>query len=235
MVLFLQIIFSQEFDNMPFSKDDQVLKSSGLTEEQLGIIIKGTGLDGIESAVYKAEQDYGINAMYIVAHACLETGWGKSGMEMDGELSVINNDNIQEEEEHGWWWSLLRGSWDGLNGFDSMWQCGQKDSLGKLEIAQRKGNLFGWSAFDNSPYSSARTFVEDGDTSIAQAWCRCIDFVMGRVKALYLTVPSNPKIKGVGDYYMDGTLTGMNKNYASDPLWAVKIEQIANKLLKKID
>jgi beta-N-acetylglucosaminidase len=49
---------------------------------------------------------------------------------------------------------------------------------GSAKIAREKKNLFGWSAFDASPYSSATGFpVRE----------TCVDFVMGRINELYLT------------------------------------------------
>lgn len=89
---------------------------------------------------------------------------------------------------------------------------------GASRIAREKNNLFGWSAFDKTPYASARAFPsrEEG-----------IDFVLGRIDTLYLTpggrfYRSAPCLgrKGAGGY-------GMNVCYASDPDWGRKIARIA--------
>ncbi len=90
---------------------------------------------------------------------------------------------------------------------------------GSSRIAREKNNLFGWSAFDASPYSSATGFPDRGT---------CIDFVMGRINELYLT-PSGRYFRrapclgrgGAGGY-------GMNANYATDTEWGSKIARIAN-------
>lgn len=90
---------------------------------------------------------------------------------------------------------------------------------GSSRIAREKNNLFGWSAFDESPYRSATGFP-DRET--------CIDFVMGRINELYLT-PSGRYFRrapclgrgGTGGY-------GMNAKYATDPGWGAKIARIAN-------
>ncbi len=92
---------------------------------------------------------------------------------------------------------------------------------GNARIAREKNNLFGWSAFDESPYSSATGFP-DRET--------CIDFVMGRINKLYLT-PSGRFFRGapcLGKGGSDGY--GMNANYASDSKWGTKIARIANDL-----
>ncbi len=89
---------------------------------------------------------------------------------------------------------------------------------GTSKIYRDKKNLFGWSAFDSSPYSSATGFPTRED---------CIDFVMGRIKALYLTPGGRffSEAPCLGDRSY-----GMNKHYASDPKWGEKIASIAAKL-----
>ncbi|MFN8525306.1 MAG: glucosaminidase domain-containing protein [Chloroflexota bacterium] len=89
---------------------------------------------------------------------------------------------------------------------------------GSSRIAREKHNLYGWSAFDSSPYSSATGFPDRG---------ACVDFVMGRIDALYLS-PN-------GDYYEGSPCLGrggsgsygMNAHYASDPSWGSSIASIA--------
>ncbi len=84
---------------------------------------------------------------------------------------------------------------------------------GRSRISRDKKNLFGWSAFDGSPYDSATGFPTYG---------QCIDYVMGRVNKLYLT-PG-------GKYYNGETLRGMNVNYATDKQWGEKIARIGTAL-----
>jgi cell wall-associated NlpC family hydrolase len=90
---------------------------------------------------------------------------------------------------------------------------------GAARIAREKNNLFGWSAFDASPYSSARGFP-NRET--------CIDFVMGRINELYLT-PSGRYFRRAPCLGQGGDREyGMNANYASDPGWGAKIARIAD-------
>ena len=92
---------------------------------------------------------------------------------------------------------------------------------GTARIAREKNNLFGWSAFDDSPYASARAFPSRD---------ACIDFVIGRIDALYLR-PSGPyfvKTPCLGRKGSDGY--GMNVHYATDPQWGAKIARIARAL-----
>ena len=51
---------------------------TNLTEEDLLKITRGTELEGVESACVKAEEDYGVNSLFILSVAAQESGWGKS-------------------------------------------------------------------------------------------------------------------------------------------------------------
>ncbi len=92
---------------------------------------------------------------------------------------------------------------------------------GTSKIYRVKNNLFGWSAFDATPFSSAKGFP-NRET--------CIDFVMGRINALYLT-PG-------GRYYRRSACLGkpnpggygMNVHYASDPRWGRSIATVAEQM-----
>ncbi len=73
---------------------------------------------------------------------------------------------------------------------------------GTSRIAQDKRNLFGWGAYDATPYDSAWTF-----TSFAAG----IDTVAGRIRALYF------------NSWNLTTLKQMNTKYATDQAWHSKI------------
>jgi mannosyl-glycoprotein endo-beta-N-acetylglucosaminidase/D-alanyl-D-alanine carboxypeptidase-like protein len=82
---------------------------------------------------------------------------------------------------------------------------------GTSKIYKEKNNLFGWSAFDSSPYSSAKGFPSREE---------CIDFVMGRVDTLYLSP--------TGKYFrkapcVGNKLFGMNVEYAAEGDWGANI------------
>lgn len=157
---------------MQFTIDTDLTVPSGVTCAFLDDYLLGKkmgALSGIGCACVVAERVSGVNAVYLAAHAALETGWGTS------------------------------------------------------RIAIQKHNLFGWSAFDASPYSSAKGFP-NRDT--------CILFVAGRIRTLYLTpgekyfrvAPVLGK-RGRGGY-------GMNMHYATDPEWGAKIARIAAGMLR---
>ncbi|HAS74753.1 MAG TPA: endo-beta-N-acetylglucosaminidase [Clostridiales bacterium UBA8960] len=91
-----------------------------------------------------------------------------------------------------------------------------ESAYGSSKIAKDKNNLFGFAAYDGSPYSSARTFAtrEQG-----------IDHVASYLSENYLT-------EG-GKYYGGATVEGVGKRYATDPNWANAIRQIMDKLMQK--
>lgn len=92
---------------------------------------------------------------------------------------------------------------------------------GQSRIAMEKNNLFGWGAFDASPYDSAKGFPN---------FAHCVDFVMGRVVALYLTPGGRFFVKAPVLGRRGRAGYGMNVHYATDPDWGRKIARIANHL-----
>ncbi len=84
-----------------------------------------------------------------------------------------------------------------------------ESTWGESQIAHDKNNLFGYSAFDSSPYASATTFPSKAYAILYQAWF---------VRNYYLD-PGGP-------YYHGSNLDGMNVDYATDPNWAQKIAAV---------
>ena len=99
---------------------------------------------------------------------------------------------------------------------------------GKSKIAINKKNLFGYRAYDSSPYSSASEF----DT-----YAEGIDLI-ARVLVKYYLNPKGTSIyngeKAIGTYYNGNTLTAVNQKYASDSNWAEKVYNYMEYLYKKI-
>lgn len=158
------------------SYDMDIGKPSGLSLEQFQSILKGRSEDknGIFDAncdyFYYAEQEYGINGVFLASLAVHESGWGTSS------------------------------------------------------IALNKNNLFGYQAYDASPYSSSKQF----DT-----YAEGIDLV-ARVLIKYYLNSSGTGIYGGdvadGRYYSGTTIKDVNKHYASDSGWANSIYNIMKKL-----
>lgn len=119
---------------------------------------------------YYAEQEYGINGIFLAAIAIHESGWGTS------------------------------------------------------KIALEKNNLFGYMAYDNSPYLSSKEFG---------TYSEGID-LLARVLVKYYLNPSGTEVYGgniaEGKYYNGKTLSGVNKRYASDSTWSNKVYKIMQNL-----
>lgn len=49
---------------------------SGLNIEQAEAVVKGTKLEGLGNKFVEAENKYKVNALYLISHAALESGWG---------------------------------------------------------------------------------------------------------------------------------------------------------------
>ena len=85
---------------------------------------------------------------------------------------------------------------------------------GGSSIASDKNNLFGYGAYDSSPYDSAYEFSD---------YSEGID-LLARVFAKYYLNPEGTEIydgnKADGCYYHGATLTGVNTKYATDKNWA---------------
>lgn len=112
----------------------------------------GCPLSNMGDSFIYAQETWGVNAVYLLAHAALESAWGTSA------------------------------------------------------IARDKNNYFGFMAYDSNPYHSAATFQTGHD---------CVLYVSAYIRRAYLS-------EG-GRYFRGPTLDGMNRYYATDPMWAVKI------------
>lgn len=133
-------------------------KPSGFTYNQFIKALSGNSKDTnkiIENNAqyfYYAEQQYGINGMFLAAVAIHESGWATS------------------------------------------------------KIAIEKNNLFGYGAYDSSPYESAWSF---------ENYSECIDLLARVFTKYYLS-------EG-GKFYNGTTLTSVNTRYATDTGWAIKV------------
>lgn len=119
---------------------------------------------------YYAEQEYGINGIFLASIAIHESAWGTS------------------------------------------------------KIATDKNNLFGYMAYDDSAYLSAKNFG---------TYSEGID-LLARVLIKYYLNPSGAMIYSgniaEGKYYSGKTVSAVNKRYASDSSWASKVYKIMQNL-----
>ncbi|MNU94830.1 putative endo-beta-N-acetylglucosaminidase precursor [compost metagenome] len=103
-----------------------------------------------------------------------------------------------------------------VNAYYLMAHAAWESGWGESRLSKNKNNLFGYAAYDDTPYSSAVDFKTKGD---------CIDTVAEFIQTHYLTKD--------GDHYNGPNLKGMNIKYASDDNWAKGIAQTMVGLVKR--
>ena len=103
-----------------------------------------------------------------------------------------------------------------------------ESAWGTSKIALEKKNLFGYGAYDSSPYNSACSFSNYSES---------ID-LLARVFVKYYLNPKGTSIYGgevaTGSYYHGSTLTGVNTKYATDKNWANCVYQHMQYLYNKL-
>lgn len=90
-----------------------------------------------------------------------------------------------------------------------------ESDYGKSRIAQDKNNLFGFKAYDASPYKSASKYASKTDS---------IDAVARYLSEEY-TDPS-------GKYYNGTSIEAIGRRYATDPKWAEGIQRRVERFIK---
>lgn len=99
-----------------------------------------------------------------------------------------------------------------------------ESAWGTSTIANDKKNLFGYGAYDDSPYQSAFTFDEysDGIETVAKALVK------------YYLNPAGTKIydgeTAKGSFYSEPTVKSVNMKYATDPNWHLDVFSYMKKL-----
>lgn len=91
-----------------------------------------------------------------------------------------------------------------------------ESGYGTSQIANDKNNLFGFCAYDDSPYTSAKRFKTKTDG---------IGYVADFLSREYLSAN--------GAYYKGLSVDSVGRSYATDPNWADKVSVLMNQLSEK--
>ncbi|CIZ23804.1 endo-beta-N-acetylglucosaminidase LytB [Streptococcus pneumoniae] len=137
-----------------------------------------------------------------------------SAEELDKVFSLLNINNsllenkgatFKEAEEHYH-----------INALYLLAHSALESNWGRSKIAKDKNNFFGITAYDTTPYLSAKTF-DDVDKGIlgATKW----------IKENYIDR---------GRTFLGNKASGMNVEYASDPYWSEKIASVMMKINEKL-
>ena len=103
-----------------------------------------------------------------------------------------------------------------------------ESAWGTSRISQNKKNLFGYGAYDSSPYSSSYSF---------STYSEGIDLI-ARVLVKHYLNPKGTAIYGsetaTGKYYNGNTVSAVNQKYATDKNWANKVYSYMEYLYSKL-
>ncbi|MCK8060481.1 MULTISPECIES: glucosaminidase domain-containing protein [unclassified Fusibacter] len=88
-----------------------------------------------------------------------------------------------------------------------------ESAYGKSSIAKNKNNLFGFMAYDDSPFKSSKTYG---------SMVESIEDVAKLLSEKYLSEN--------GKYYEGKTLDDVGKHYATDPSWSEKVKKTILKI-----
>lgn len=103
-----------------------------------------------------------------------------------------------------------------------------ESAWGTSKIAQDKKNLFGFGAYDRSPYESANTFDD---------YSKGIDAVAKYLAKNYLNKAGTKILENetaTGTYYNGPTISGVNTRYCTDKDWSTKIFKYMDMLYNKL-
>ena len=75
---------------MSYNINSSVETKSGLSVAQLDSLVAGTGLANLGASFLACEQNYNINALFVLAHAALESAWGNSYIAQRNNLFGLN-------------------------------------------------------------------------------------------------------------------------------------------------
>ena len=117
----------------------------------------------------------------------------------------------------------------GLNGIFLASIGIHESDWGRSTIAQRKKNLFGYGAYDDTPFASSYTF---------DSYEYGIELVAKVLVKYYLNEEGTSIYDGetaVGTYYNGPTTNGVGQRYASDPEWGNKVFNTMEYLYSRID
>ncbi len=104
----------------------------------------------------------------------------------------------------------------GINALFLASLAAHESAMGTSRIAKNKNNLFGFQAYDRSPYASAKKFnsIEEGIMEVAK----------------YI---SKNYLNENGKYFNGYSIEGIGKRYATDPNWAKSIKDRLKKIFMK--
>ena len=104
----------------------------------------------------------------------------------------------------------------GVNSIVLLAMAKLESNFGKSKIAMDKNNLFGYQAYDSSPYKSAKAYEHKQDS---------IYDVAKHLSKNYLNA--------TGPYFYGYSVDSIGVKYSTDTKWSAKVKKIASELVKR--
>lgn len=99
----LRQLEEERLKTQPHFNPYNVSELSNLSREQISKMLEGTALHSLVNAFYWYEQEYQINAVFLMALTAEESGWGRSSL-------AISNNNLSGHKKSGGGWAYYN-SW----------------------------------------------------------------------------------------------------------------------------
>lgn len=182
--------------------------NSGLTGAQLDRYIGTNGSDGVLSgkgaSFVAASQRYGLNEAYLVAHTCLESGWGKSLL---AKGTAYNG--------QGYWYRGTDGKqyWASLPGYEP----GTYYNLFGIGAVDSDPNKFGIETAIKNKWNSVEAAIDGSAAWIASGYTYRSSYPQFTLYDMKWDTAESAAIKDRGWH-----------QYATDIQWAKKIARLMN-------
>jgi len=180
--------------------------------------------------IYKEDSEKGLSKSQLVAKLSFNMNLNKpSGFTLEQFKKVLVDQkdvNIIFENNAKYFYHIEKQY--NINGIFVASVGIHESAWGTSKIALNKYNLFGYGAYDSSPYNSAYDFSDYSES---------IDLI-ARVFVKYYLNPKGNKIyaseTASGKYYNGNNLTGVNTKYATDKNWANSVYKHMKYLYNKL-
>ncbi len=175
---------------------DEILRTKLSVMPASGAITSG-------KSIYNAGTATTVNAIFDD----VRLGSGASAADIDARLAGtglegLGDSFVEAEQKHH------------INAWFLAGLAIHESGYGSSKIATEKNNVFGFQAYDASPYASARSFATKAEG---------IDVVAKYISENYITTG--------GKYYNGVSIDGIGKRYATDPNWSTAIKRHMTHLL----
>ena len=116
-----EIISATELDvcSGNFTELTSMHSSSGLSREDIELLLKGSNIEQCANTIYECEKIYGVNAYFALGIAKLESGWGKSDAAIyrNNLFGIMGSNGLKyfdsKEECVEYWFDLISGYYFG--------------------------------------------------------------------------------------------------------------------------